>query len=296
MAVKTKTGTRSPQAKAKRTATRAKAEAKSWADHIQRWLPPPIRGIVARAREDDILLLSAGLAFYAVISIVPLTLLVVSVVALILGDQRIQQLAEAAGRMAPRDLAVDELIKQIAHVATRASIVAFVTGLWPATSYGAGVSRAFNDLSPRKESTMRGLRGRGLLLIVILPVFLLGALVGSYAGSQALGGSTLGRIAGAVIALLTGFLGGAIAMILIYRIFPPVRLPWNRIVVATGFTAASLAFVSLAFVLYLAVGANFQEHYASSGLATFIMLAVWVFLGQVLMLVGYKMAMEGEQA
>jgi len=289
-----KTGSRSPQAKAKRTAAHAKAEAKLWADHIQRWLPPPIRGIVARAREGDVLLLSAGLAFYAVISIVPLTLLVLSVVALLLGDQRIQQLADAVGRMAPKDLSVDQFMKQTAKVATRTSIVAFITGLWPATSYGAGVSRAFNDLAPRKDSSMRGLRGRGLLLIVLLPVFVLGALVGSYAGSQALGSSTVGQIAGAVVALLTGFLGAAVGMILIYRIFPPVRLEWKGILVATGFTAAGLAFVSLAFVLYLGLGANFQEHYATSGLSAFILLAVWVFLAQVLMLVGYKIALERE--
>jgi membrane protein len=241
-------------------------------------------------------LLSAGLAFYATVSIVPLAFLVLSVVALVLGDQRVHQLADAVGRVAPKNLAVDQLIRHIGQVATRTSVVAFVTGLWPATSYGAGLSRAFNDLSPKKDGSMRGLRGRGLVLIVLLPVFILGALVGSYAGLQALGSSTPGRIAGAVLALLTGFVGGAVGLTLIYRIFPPERLSWRSAWVATASTAAALTFLSLGYAIYLTLGTNFQEHYATSGLATFILLAVWVFLAQVLMLVGYKLALEREKA
>jgi membrane protein len=286
-------GARSAQSKARRSATRTRASARSWADRVIAWLPPPVRGLVERARKDDILLLSGGLAFYATVSIVPLVLLILSIVSLVLGDQRVHQMATAVGKAAPKNLSVDRFIEQIGKVATRTSVVAFITGLWPATAYGAGLSRAFNDLTPSKQQGARGMRGRGLLLVVLLPVFVLGALLGSYAGSKALGSSAAGRVAGAVVALGTGFGGGAVGLMLIYRIFPPVRLRWRSVWVATWTTAASLTFLSLGFVLYLGL-ANFQEHYATSGLAAFILLAVWVFLAQILMLVGYKLALERE--
>ncbi|HMC37438.1 MAG TPA: hypothetical protein VKK30_06185, partial [Actinomycetota bacterium] len=44
----------------------------TWGDRIERLIPPPIRGIVERARRDDIPLFAAALGFYALVSVVPL--------------------------------------------------------------------------------------------------------------------------------------------------------------------------------------------------------------------------------
>ena len=71
-------------------------------------LPRPVRALVSRARKDDILLFSAALGFYAAVSIVPLAMLILAVVSLILGDQRIHQLATTVGRVAPKDLGADD--------------------------------------------------------------------------------------------------------------------------------------------------------------------------------------------
>jgi membrane protein len=267
-----------------RTLSKAKSEARHvgrterrWADHVVERLPRPIRAVVSRARRDDTLLFAASLAFYATVSIVPLVMLILSVVSLLLGDQRVHSLAEEVGRMAPKNLGADRLLLRVSTVATRTSIVAFVTGLWPATSYGSGLVRAFDELSPKPDRRAPGLRGRGLALVLLLPFFVVGALIGSYAGSQALGSSTFGRVAGAAIALVTGFVGAAGGIALIYWIFPPERLSLHQIVVATATTAGAITFLSLVLTLYVALGANFEQHYATSGLAAFVLVAVWLF-------------------
>jgi membrane protein len=287
-----RTTARKAASKARRTARAAKAESRTLADRIQVLLPPPLRGLFERAREDDILLLAAGLAFYAAVSLVPLVLLILSIVSMILGDQRVKELADLVGRVAPKSLGADQFVRHIATVATRTSIVAFLTGLWPATSYGAGLVRAFDDLSPTGDRRAQGLRGRGLALILLIPVFVLGALIGSYAASQALGSSGLAVAASMVLALLGGFLGAAAGLVLIYWIFPPERLGWRAILTATGVTAGATAVLSLIFTLYLSLGADFEEHYATSGLGVFILTAVWLFLANVMLLVGYKIALE----
>jgi membrane protein len=287
-----KTTARRAAAKARRTARAASAESRTLADRIQDLLPPPIRGLVERAREDDILMLAAGLAFYATVSLVPLVLLVLSIVSMILGDQRVKELADVIGRTAPKNLGADQFVRHFATAAARTSIVALLTGLWPATSYGAGLVRAFDDLSPTKDRKAQGLRGRGLVLIVLIPVFVLGALVGSYVASRALGSSGIGIVAGMVLALVAGFLGAAAGLLLIYWIFPPVRLGWRGILTATAVTAGATAVLSLIFTLYLTLGANFEEHYATSGLGVFILAAVWLFLANVMLLVGYRIALE----
>lgn len=45
-------------------------------------------------------------------------------------------------------------------------------------------------------------------------------------------------------------------------------------------------------MLYVSLGANFEEHYATSGLAAMVLLAVWLFLSNVLMLASYRVVIE----
>ncbi|MDP9341904.1 MAG: hypothetical protein M3Q23_07320 [Actinomycetota bacterium] len=49
---------------------------------------------------------------------------------------------------------------------------------------------------------------------------------------------------------------------------------------------------ALAFAVVLNMGANFQEHYATSGIAVLVLLAAWLFLSNTLLLVGYKLALR----
>ena len=117
-------------------------------------------------------------------------------------------------------------------------------------------------------------------------------MIGSFAGLKALGSSGVAKFVGYGVALATGFLATAAALILIYRIFPPVRLGWEQVVRATFVAAAGISVLSLALVLFLSFGANFEQHYATSGLAGIVLLALWLFLSNVLVLVGYRVGLE----
>ena len=192
-----------------------------------------------------------------------------------------QELARELGRVAPKNIGTDKLVQRIADIGTRLGVVAAITGLWPATAYGSGLRRAFDRLAGRKEQEA-GLRGRGLLLLVLLPVFVVGSLGASFAGTETLGSSTAGKIVGFAVALGTGFLATAGALVLIYRIFPPERMRWGAIARATITTAAGISVLSALLIVFLEFGANFSQHYATSGLAGVVLLAVWLFLANVL--------------
>jgi uncharacterized BrkB/YihY/UPF0761 family membrane protein len=58
------------------------------------------------------------------------------------------------------------------------------------------------------------------------------------------------------------------------------------------FTATGVSVLSLAFALYLTFGANFQERYASSGIAGIVFLAVWLFGSNAWLLLGYRVALR----
>jgi len=246
---------------------------------------------VQEIRGDDVLLFSAGLAFYALVSVAPLSIMVVWLLGVLLGDQRLHQLAMEIGRVAPKQLGADKAVDRVASLGTRIGLWALVTGLWPATAYGTGLKRAFDRLMHGADEPAKGLRGRGLAFLVLLPLITVGTLGGGLAGSQALGSGTSGKIAGAAFALAIGFVTALVALVLIYWIFPPERLGWSAIVRGAATAAGAIAVLSLALVLYVASGTNVAEHYASSGLALIVLLAVWLFCSNVATLVGYKFAL-----
>jgi len=250
---------------------------------------------VQEIRGDDVLLFSAGLAFYALVSVAPLSIMVVWVASVILGDQRLHQLAVEVGRIAPKQLGADTAVERIASLGTRIGLWALVTGLWPATAYGSGLKRAFDRLMHGKDEAAKGLRGRGLAFLVLLPLITLGTLVGGLAGSKALGSGAGGKVGGAGFALAIGFVTALVALVLIYWIFPPERLRWRAIARGAALAAGAIAVMSLGFVLYLASGTNMAEHYASSSLALIVLLAVWLFCSNVATLVGYRLALLADR-
>jgi membrane protein len=261
-------------------------------DWVQERLPPGLARMVKRTRGQDILLYAAALAFYAVVSVVPLTILVMWIVSLVLGDQRTHQLAEEIRRSAPRNIGADQALERVAQLGTNLGIISLVAALWPATAYGSGLERAFDRLGPRADRRLEGLRGRGLFFVVILPTFIMGCLIGSFLGAAALGSEGAGRIIGYVLALASGFLAAAACLVLIYRLFPPTPLTWSRILRATVVAAAGISVLSVLFILFIQLGANFEQHYATSGLAGLVLLALWLFLSNALVLAGYRVALE----
>jgi len=256
-------------------------------------LPPLVRDAVERARGQDILLFASGLAFYALVSAIPLAIVAAWAAGVILGESRLHQLASDLRRVAPGGLGVGSFVGRIAREGNSAGAVGLITALWPATSYGAGLRRAFDRLSPKRVREARGLRGRGLALIVLLPVFVAGSLLGSYVGPVALGSSGVGRVLGSALALATGFLAAAVGVALIYRIFPPERMPPSSILKGTAFSAAGISLLSLGFTLFLvASGSGERQHFGTMGMALLVLFAVWLFLANAVLLVGYVISLE----
>src|SRR5439155_9333379 len=183
--------------------------------------------------------------------LVPLTILVMWILSVILGDQRTHRLAQEIRRVAPENIGADQALERVANLGSKLGIVSILTAVWPATAYGSGLERAFDRLGPTADRSLEGLRGRGMFLLVILPTFILGSLIGSFLGTIALGSSGAARIVGYVLALATGFLAASVGLVLIYRIFPPKRLSMRQILVATLVGAAGISALSLLFFLFV---------------------------------------------
>ncbi len=257
-------------------------------------LPQPVDDVVNRLKGEDLFMLAAGLAFYALVSVAPFAILALWVLSLVTGDARVQEVGDRLARLAPHRLNVDEAFRRVADLGAGLGLGALVALLWPATAYGAGIMRAFERLSPSPERKAKGLRGRALALALlgVMPALALTGLVASYLGTTILGEDGLARVAGWAIALVFGFAASWVTVVAIYLIFGRRGSGWRALARGATAAASAISVLSLVYAVFLTLGTDFERRYATSGLAAIVLLGVWLFLANALMLVGYQIAQE----
>jgi membrane protein len=240
--------------------------------------------------KDDTFILAAGLAFYALVSVVPLTIVVLWVTGLLVGDEEVHRAADTIARLAPRNFGADRALIRVAELGTALGVVAIISALWPASSYGAGLRRAFVRMSrSKRREPMQGFRGRGLLLLVLIPAFVLGSLAGAVVVTGIFREGVDPSVAW-LLGLPLGFLAVAVSTMVIYRVFPVEPPDWSSNLRAALFVASGVTLLALLLALIVGLGADFEAHYAASSLAGLVLLSVWLFLSNILLLVGYRLA------
>ena len=249
-------------------------------------------------RGDDVFLLSAGLAFYGLVSVAPLVVVALWLTSLVVGPQEIRQAAAQLGHFAPESLGADRALERVADLGSRLGLVAVVTALWPATAYGSGLVRVLDRLGKDEDVGRlpgRRLRGRrmALLLVALLPVLVLASLLATYAGSTVLGDDPTERAVGLAVALVFGFAATAILVAVVYKVFPHRPPDWRSTLRGTLVGASGISVLSVAYVAYLRLGTNFERRYASDALAAVVLLGAWLFFANAALLIGYKVAKMG---
>jgi membrane protein len=255
-------------------------------------LPDPAGEVVARLLDEDVFLLSAALAFYALVSVAPFGILVLWLVSLVAGDTRVQEVADRLARLLPPDIRAEEALQRVAELGSGLGLGALIALVWPATAYGSGLSRAFDRLSPSRQQGAKGLQGRALALALVglMPALVLAGLVASYVTTSVLRDGLLATVLGWVLALVSGFLVSSLAVAALYRLFAPRPVPLSGLVRGAATAGAAIALLSVGYAIFLNLGADFERRYATSGLAAIVLLAVWLFLANALILVGYQVA------
>jgi membrane protein len=263
-------------------------------DAVQDRLPGPVDDVVRWFRTGDVFLLSAALAFYALVSVAPFSILVLWVVSLFTGESGVKEVADRLADLFPANLGVKEAFQRVADLGARLGVGALLALLWPATAYGSGLRRAFDRLSGNRDEEAKGLRGRALAfgLLGVVPALVLVALVAAYLGTRILGDGPVEKVLGGLLALVFGFAAGTLAATALYRLFAPRHLSIKSMVRGAAAAAAANAVVSLGYIIFLTVGADFERRYATSGLASIVLLALWLFLANALILVGFQIAQE----
>jgi membrane protein len=261
----------------------------SWASALSR-LIRQARRAVAAARADDVFLYSAALAFYGLISVAPLVVVALWITSLVVGPAQVDQAAAELARFSPEALGADRALERVADLGTRLGLVAVVAALWPATAYGSALVGVLDRLAGDRDATGLRRRGVALLLVCLAPVLVLASLVASYAGATALGDTPLEVAGGFAGGLVFGFGATFVTVGFIYRVLPRTPLDRHSTIHGALIAAGCISVLSVIYVAYLRLGANFERRYASDALAAVVLLGLWLFAANTALLIGYRAA------
>jgi len=258
---------------------------------IDRWVPEPVQRFVAWLRSDDFFSTSASLAYYALVSLAPMVLVALWVAGAVVGDEALEGLGSGVDEEAPDQLPIGDLLRSLIEVATTVGFVSVLGALWPATAYGVALGRAFGRITPDEERRVRGLKARlsALVIVGMLPLLVLSGIALLFVGPRLLpdAGPWL-----TVVSALAVWVGVAVLVAAVYTLFRMRDTTPGDVAVGALVAATLMGVATGGYVVYLELFADFEENYGSTGLATAVLLGLWLLLTNAMLLVGYRLMLR----
>ena len=258
---------------------------------------PAVRTLVATLATYDQAgggLVAGGLAYSALIALLPGLLLALSVFGLLVDDPAIREdLVDLAARtFPPLEELVRVALEQVSAGAVPTGIVAIVGLLWGSSRFYAALDYAFSRVfhnAPRRNEAVRTLRGLAVTgLFVALPLVAL--LVGAVAARLleiASGGASIGTLEqlllriGSPLGSVILFVGGTL---LVYRFVPGNRVPSRAFRLPALVVGVVLAAFTQVFALLAPLMFGMAALFGT--LVTVFALLAWLSIGFNVLLLG----------
>lgn len=253
--------------------------------------------------KDHIALVSAGLAFYALLAIFPLAIALVSIYGLVSDPHAVQQQLAAVSDVLPQstqalvERQLSEIVAGSSTSLTLGVIFSILAALWSASAGAMALIKGTNMAWDLEETRgMVKLRGLALLFTLGLIVATVVAVGVVAVLPPVLAGIGLGGTAGTLInvfrwpVLALAVVGG---LMLLYRWAPDREPPggWHRVIGAVVATVLWLA-ASAGFSIYVSNFASYNETYGTLGAV--IVLLMWFYLSGFSILLGAEIDAEIE--
>lgn len=269
--------------------------AKGWKDIAKR--------VLSEVKDDNVPLLSAGVAFYSLLSLFPALVALVSIYGLVADPSEVSTQLESLTKAMPSQ-AADLITTQVKDVVSSSSgalgisvVIGIVVALWSASS---GMKWLLSALSlvydQREDRKFLKLRGTALILTVgaaIGMVISIGLIAAMPPIARSIGLGSTGALVAGILKwpILAALVVGGLAVL--YR-YGPNRdaAKWTWVTWGSGIAAIIWLVASIGFAIYAAVAGSFSESYGS--FAAIIVLMLWLFLSVLAVLIGAEINSEME--
>jgi len=252
-------------------------------------------------KQDQVPLLGAGVAFYALLSLFPAIIAGVSIYGLVADPETVRSQIDQLTQMLSPETSkiIGDQLKEVTSGAGGAlgvaTVIGILTALWSASSgmkaMVTGVNLAYDESEGRKFVKLRGLA----VVLTLGAMVLMGVALTLIVGFPALADSwptALRWTAGiARWVLLAALLIGALAVL--YRYAPDRDEPkWTWVSWGSGIATLLWILASIGFSIYANSFGNYNKTYGA--LAGIIILMFWLYLTAVIVLVGAELNTEME--
>ena len=257
-----------------------------------------LRQTVSLWNEHEAPRLGAALAFYTILSLAPLIILVIAIIGLIFGDSTAKHelVGQAYGIMGRQGAdAVKSLIEQAQRPVSGAfaSIIGIATLLFGASGVFSELRSALNEMwnvKPKSEGGVwETIKQRffsfgmvlavGFLLLVSLLITAALAALGKFFGEV----MPVPEYVLGTINFLISIAGTAVLFALIFRYLPETKIDWKDIWIGATVTAVLFTVGKLLIGLYLGKAAVGSAYGAAGSLVVVI---VWVYYSAMIFLFG----------
>jgi membrane protein len=258
---------------------------------VARRLPPGINRIAERIAGRELLLEASSLGFYGLVSALPMLTVAFSIVGLVAGEETLQQIAQQAEENGPAG--VGSILEQLVESSGALSIAAIIFTVWPATAYGGGLRRALSRASGDESAAALKGRATAIGLVFTLPVLVLAGLPLAALITTLGDDGVLGAVLGWSLALGVGTAVLTLVLSGLYHAFSPEDLGWRDTLRGAAITAVVTTLFSVGFVLYLQIG-DIEQRFGGDTIGLIVMLGVYLFVANALLLAGFEAAAELE--
>jgi membrane protein len=252
-------------------------------------------------KQDQVPLLAAGVAFYALLSLFPAIIAGVSIYGLVADPTTVQdQIAKLTQVLSPETATlVGEQLKQVTSGAGGAlgfaTILGILTALWSASSgmkaLITGVNLAYDETETRKFVKLRGLA----LLLTLGAMVLVGVALATIVGYPPIADNLPVVLRWLVAIARFVILGGllVVGLAVLYRYAPDRDQPrWSWVSWGSGIATLLWVLATIGFSVYANAFGNYNKTYGA--LAGVIILMFWLFLSAFVVLVGAELNTEME--
>jgi membrane protein len=253
-------------------------------------------------RDDRCTRLAAAISYYALFSIVPLAILIVSVFGFVLNNESVRKsvvdqilnwlpLSESNGRSS-----VEETLNNVKHVSGLAAVLALLGTLWTSSAMFGAIRSSLNTVF-RVDEHRPFFQGKlldfaqvgGIALVIVTSMVATGAvqtvqsLSGEHLGGFA-GNSPLWNVAFLLVPAVVSF----VAFLALYRTVPAARP--TVLEALPGAIIATVLFESLknTFAIYVANFNNYDVVYGS--LAGVLLFLLYTYLASNILMIGAEVS------
>jgi membrane protein len=268
---------------------------------LKGWRDVALR-VKERIKRDDVSLLAAGVAFFALLALVPGLVAVVSLYGLIANPSDIQRNVDDVLAAAPQEVR-DLIQSQLSSIVASSprglgfGVVAGVAlALWSASSAMKHLITAMNHAY--KEEETRGflrLRGLALLFTIGAVLTLLVVLFALVVAPNSLSGDSVGVIRSFVLVLRWPLLAlcGMVGLAMLYRYAPDRAEPrWSWASPGAIFATVAWLVASIGFTIYVENFGRYNETYGA--LSAVVVLMLWLYIGAYVAIAGGELNAELE--